>query len=247
MIFLLAAAYGLYAADKTVSVGGITKEEYLVFAAAAEYIMADSSWKSINTKYFMLNNITEKNRFAVADDKLYSFISRYIKDLTREIYTDYMLKNDKEYLVEQKIPLKSKYVLLKGKPAKAESTVVDEEINKVKLKISEPVDLSRGLSVNLKLTDIKNYNFEAEKLRLENGKKNKAEEKSDGWAELYKEHPGASGIAIFSRCGFSKDGNTVLIFVLNQFDGTGGKGSYLLMKKKYGKWVVTSETVVYVS
>jgi hypothetical protein len=67
------------------------------------------------------------------------------------------------------------------------------------------------------------------------------------WPEYYKRFPGATGIVTWSRVGFNSDGTQALFFENYRCSGLCGTGRYVVMEKKNGIWVITTDIVAWVS
>ncbi len=68
------------------------------------------------------------------------------------------------------------------------------------------------------------------------------------WGEvLSQKYPGANGYTIFSRVGFNNTLDQALIYVGNVGGPLMGSGSYFLMEKQNGEWVIKEEIMVWIS
>ena len=67
------------------------------------------------------------------------------------------------------------------------------------------------------------------------------------WPAYYKEYPGSQGILTLSRIGFSGDGTQALFYMSNRCGGLCGGGSYVLMEKRSGRWLIGKEIEMWVS
>jgi hypothetical protein len=63
----------------------------------------------------------------------------------------------------------------------------------------------------------------------------------------YKQYPGAQGIATISRVGFSVDGTQALFYISNVCGGLCGGGSYVVMEKRDGRWMISKEIEKWIS
>jgi hypothetical protein len=67
------------------------------------------------------------------------------------------------------------------------------------------------------------------------------------WTAYYKRYPGSQGIATLSRVGFSADGTQALFYVSNHCGGLCGGGSYVVMEKRDGRWMIGTEIEMWIS
>jgi len=68
------------------------------------------------------------------------------------------------------------------------------------------------------------------------------------WGErLTEKYPGSYGYTIFSRVGFNSTLDQALIYVGNVAGPLMGSGSYYLMEKQNGKWILKDEINVWIS
>lgn len=68
-----------------------------------------------------------------------------------------------------------------------------------------------------------------------------------GWDSFYAKFPGAQGIMVFSRVGFSSDKKQALVYVGNQAHMLGGAGYYVLLRKENGRWVIKDAETIWIS
>jgi len=68
-----------------------------------------------------------------------------------------------------------------------------------------------------------------------------------GWTRFYKKYPDSTGLIFFSKVGFSSDHNQAMLYAGRQCGGLCGSGSYLLLNKRNGKWVVEKDMGLWVS
>jgi len=71
--------------------------------------------------------------------------------------------------------------------------------------------------------------------------------KNGSWPAFYKRFPGSTGVLGFSRVGFSADGAQALFYVSNSCGGLCGGGSFVVMEKRGGRWVIEKEIEMWVS
>jgi hypothetical protein len=71
--------------------------------------------------------------------------------------------------------------------------------------------------------------------------------KGDIWGSYYKQYPGSQGIGTLSRVGFNADGTQALFYISNRCGGLCGGGSYVVMEKRDGHWVIEKEIEMWVS
>jgi hypothetical protein len=67
------------------------------------------------------------------------------------------------------------------------------------------------------------------------------------WPAYYKQFPASQGLLTFSGVGFSADGTQAFFYFSNRCEGLCGKGDYVIMEKRDGRWVVQKEIVMWVS
>jgi hypothetical protein len=68
------------------------------------------------------------------------------------------------------------------------------------------------------------------------------------WGEvLANTYPGSNGYLIFSRVGFNKTLDQAVIYVGQVGGPMMGSGSYYLMEKQNGEWVIKQEVMVWIS
>jgi hypothetical protein len=68
------------------------------------------------------------------------------------------------------------------------------------------------------------------------------------WGKLLAErYPGSNGYTIFSRVGFNNSLDQALVYVGNVGGPLVGSGSYYLLEKKDGKWVMIEQVNVWMS
>lgn len=68
------------------------------------------------------------------------------------------------------------------------------------------------------------------------------------WGEVLNEkYPGTNGYIIFSHVGFNKSLDQALIYVGNVGGPLMGSGSYYLMEKKNGEWVMIQQIMTWIS
>ncbi len=59
-----------------------------------------------------------------------------------------------------------------------------------------------------------------------------------GWKAFYQKYPNSGGFVTFSRVGFNADQTQALVYQSHHCGGTWGGGSYLLLTKKNGAWMI---------
>lgn len=68
------------------------------------------------------------------------------------------------------------------------------------------------------------------------------------WHEILQErYPGVQGYYIFSRVGFNNSLNQAVVYVGRVAGPLMGSGSYYLLEKQNGVWVIKEETMVWIS
>ena len=68
-----------------------------------------------------------------------------------------------------------------------------------------------------------------------------------GWTRFYKKYPDSSGLIFLSKVGFNPDRTQAMLYAGRQCGGLCGSGSYLLLNKRNGKWVVEKDMGLWVS
>jgi hypothetical protein len=69
----------------------------------------------------------------------------------------------------------------------------------------------------------------------------------DGWDAFRKSHPGASGIVTLSAIGFDRDGTHALVNVSYLCWSHCGNGSFYILEKKDGEWIIAKEIGTWIS
>jgi len=67
------------------------------------------------------------------------------------------------------------------------------------------------------------------------------------WPAYYKQFPGSQGLLTFSGVGFSVDGTQAFFYFSNRCEGLCGKGDYVIMEKRDGRWAIQNEINMWVS
>jgi len=67
------------------------------------------------------------------------------------------------------------------------------------------------------------------------------------WPAYYKQYPGSNGILTWSRAGFNADGTQALFYFANHCGELCGGGSYVVMEKRSGRWVIEKEIEMWIS
>jgi len=67
------------------------------------------------------------------------------------------------------------------------------------------------------------------------------------WTAFYKQYPGSTGVLGFSRVGINGDGTQALFYASNNCGGLCGGGTYVIMAKQDGRWVIDKEIEMWVS
>ena len=68
-----------------------------------------------------------------------------------------------------------------------------------------------------------------------------------GWDEFYRRYPGAQGIMMLSRVGFSPDGKWALAYMGNQYHYLAGSGWVFLLEKSAGEWTFVDGIMLWIS
>ncbi len=67
------------------------------------------------------------------------------------------------------------------------------------------------------------------------------------WTRFYAKYPKSSGLVFLSKIGFNTDYTQAMIYAGRQCGGLCGSGSYLVLNKKNGVWIVESRMGLWVS
>jgi hypothetical protein len=68
------------------------------------------------------------------------------------------------------------------------------------------------------------------------------------WHEILRErYPGVEGYYIFSRVGFNNSLNQAVVYVGRVAGPLMGSGSYYLLEKEDGQWIIKEETMIWIS
>ena len=67
------------------------------------------------------------------------------------------------------------------------------------------------------------------------------------WMAYYKQFPNSQGVLTFSQVGFSKDRTQAMFYYSNVCGGLCGGGSYVVMNKHNGSWIIEKEIDMWVS
>lgn len=67
------------------------------------------------------------------------------------------------------------------------------------------------------------------------------------WPEFYNRHPGSQGVATLSQVGFNANATQALFYVSNRCGGLCGRGLYVVMEKRNGRWLTSNEIEMWVS
>jgi hypothetical protein len=70
---------------------------------------------------------------------------------------------------------------------------------------------------------------------------------TEGWADFYKQYPGAVGILGLSRVGFSSKKNQALMYVEIQRNLLGGSGAFFVLSMAEKTWEVQKQVVLWFS
>src|SRR6266404_8445193 len=68
-----------------------------------------------------------------------------------------------------------------------------------------------------------------------------------GWTRFSAKYPNSSGLIFLSKVGFNTDHTQAMLYAGRQCGGLCGSGSYLLLHKRNGKWVVEQDMGLWVS
>lgn len=69
----------------------------------------------------------------------------------------------------------------------------------------------------------------------------------DHWKEFYKAYPNSAGYNSFSRVGYDKAGRTALVYFVNWCGSLCGTGTYVLVHKGEGGWMVKETAGMWIS
>lgn len=67
------------------------------------------------------------------------------------------------------------------------------------------------------------------------------------WDTFYKTYPNSSGLIYFSHVGFNSSNDQAFVYVGRSCGGLCGSGSYILLKKRNGRWLILSDSVLWIS
>ena len=67
------------------------------------------------------------------------------------------------------------------------------------------------------------------------------------WSEFYRLYPGSGGYNSFSKVGYDKSGRFALVYFVNRCGSHCGTGTYVLVEKSEGGWVVKETAMMWIS
>lgn len=74
-----------------------------------------------------------------------------------------------------------------------------------------------------------------------------ARESGSGWRGFYAKYPKSTGLLFFSRIGFNPQYNQAFLYAGKSCGGLCGFGSYFLLAKQEGKWIIERQQGLWVS
>lgn len=115
-------------------------------------------------------------------------------------------------------------------------SLTEDTIDDYQLKNEEKQKLENNFSVRSKII------FISEKEENQLFRKGQ-----DGWAKFHKKYPKAKRMISFSRVGFNKEQTQALVNVSMGCGWLCGEGSFIILQKENGKWVIQQNIGLWVS
>jgi hypothetical protein len=110
---------------------------------------------------------------------------------------------------------------------KSSQELQPETANDLQVKSNEVTNLERKFDIKIKYVLVSDEEIEG---FFKSG--------VDGWKTFYQKYPNSNGFLTLSRVGFNADRTQALVYKGWHCGGLCGSGSYFLLRKKKGGWVV---------